>query len=70
MKYCGSAMYDMQMSTFDLNRKSYFRRISNPETMRITIYAKIQSSFSILLKLHFGPPTHVKLRSGPQYFQN
>ena len=60
----------MQMSTLDLKRKSYFRRRSNPETMRIAIYAKIQSSSSIFVKLRFGPSTHVKLRSGPQYFQN
>ena len=60
----------MQMSTFDLKRKSYFSWRSNPETMKIAIYAKIQSSSSIFVKLHFGPPTHVKLRSGPQYFQN
>ena len=63
-------MYDMQMSTLDLKEKSYFSRRSNPETMKIAIYAKIQSSSSIFVKLRFGPPTHVKLRSGPQYFQN
>ena len=60
----------MQMSILDLRRKSYFSRRSNPETLKIAIYAKIQSSSSIFVKLRFGPPTHVKLRSGPQYFQN
>ena len=58
------------MSTLDLRRKFYFSRRSNPETLKIGIYAKNQSSSSIFVKLRFGPPTHVKLRSGPQYFQN
>ena len=60
----------MQMSTLDLTRKSYLRRRSNSETLKIGIYAKNQSSSSIFVKLRFGPLTHVKLRSGPQYFQN
>ena len=58
------------MSTLDLKQKPYFSLRSNPETMKIAIYAKIQSSSSIFVKLRFGPPTHVKLRSSPQYFQN
>ena len=58
------------MQTLDLRRKSHFSRRSNPETLKIGIYAKNQSISSIFVKLRFGPPTHVKLRSGPQYFQN
>ena len=60
----------MQMQTLDLRRKSYFSRRSNPETLKIEIYAKHHSNSSIFVKLRFGPLTHVKLRSGPQYFQN
>ena len=59
----------MQIQTPDLRRKFYFGRRSNPETLKIEIYAKNQSSSSIFVKLRFGSPTHVKLRSGPQYFQ-
>ena len=60
----------MQMQTLDLRRKSYFSRISSPETLKIEIYAKNQASSSIFVKLHFDPLTHVKLQSGLQYFQN
>ena len=60
----------MQMQTLDLRRKFYFSQRSNPETLKIGIYAKNQSSSSIFVKLRFSPPTHVKLQSGPQYFQN
>ena len=38
--------------------------------MKIRIYAKNQSNSSIFVKLRFGHLTHVKLQSGPQYFQN
>ena len=38
--------------------------------MKIRIYAKNQSNSPIFVKLRFGLSTHVKLRSGPQYFQN
>ena len=60
----------MQMQTLDPRRKSYFSRRSNPETLKIGIYVKNQSSSSIFVKLRFGPPTHGKLQSGPKYFQN
>ena len=58
------------MSTLDLKQKSYFSQRSNLETLKIVIYAKNQSNSSIFVKLRFGPPTHVKLRSSPQYFKN
>ena len=64
--YCGCIeMRAMHMQTRDLRRKFYFSRRSNPETLKIRIYAKNQSSSSIFLNLHFGPPTRVKLQSGP-----
>ena len=69
--YCGCIeMRAMHMQILDLRRKSYFSRRSNSETLKIGIYAKNQSSTSIFVKLRFGLATHVKLPSGPQYFQN
>ena len=71
MQYCGNTKCMIcKMSTLDLRRKSYFSRRSNTENLKIEIYAKNQASSSIFVKLRFGPPTHVKLLSGPQYFQN
>ena len=63
-------MYDMQMQTLNLKQKFYFYQRSHSKTSKIEIYAKFQLRHPTCVKLHFGPPTHVKLRSGPQYFQN
>ena len=70
MQYCGNTkcMICKCRPTLDLRRKFYFYQKSHSETSKIGLYAKIQASSSIFVKLRFGPLTHVKLRSGPQYF--